>query len=99
MTLGASANGMTEVKSGVKAGNLVIVHGQEGLPDEAGITVKMNPARVARGNSRAVLLLTLLAPGAGAIASVVAAEQHLSAAAVPARRRHRARRHDAGAHR
>jgi RND family efflux transporter MFP subunit len=39
VTLGASANGMTVVKTGVKAGNLVIVRGQEGLPDEAGITV------------------------------------------------------------
>ena len=39
VTLGASASGMTQVKTGVKAGNLVIVRGQEGLPDEAAIVV------------------------------------------------------------
>ena len=39
VTLGLSANGLTQVKTGLKAGNLVIVRGQEGLPDEAGITV------------------------------------------------------------
>jgi RND family efflux transporter MFP subunit len=39
VTLGPSANGLTQVKTGVKAGNLVIVRGQEGLPDEADITI------------------------------------------------------------
>ena len=39
VTLGPSANGMTQVKTGLKAGNLVIVRGQEGLPDEANIVV------------------------------------------------------------
>ncbi len=39
VTLGASANGMTQIKTGLKAGNLVIVRGQEGLPDEAEITI------------------------------------------------------------
>ncbi|HKW03237.1 MAG TPA: efflux RND transporter periplasmic adaptor subunit [Vicinamibacterales bacterium] len=39
VTLGASASGMTVVKTGLKAGNLVIVRGQDGLPDEAAIVV------------------------------------------------------------
>ncbi len=37
--LGASANGLTQVTDGLKAGDLVIVRGQDGLPDEAAITV------------------------------------------------------------
>jgi RND family efflux transporter MFP subunit len=39
VTLGAAANGMTVVKTGLKAGNLVIVRGQDGLPDDADIVV------------------------------------------------------------
>ena len=39
VTLGLSAGGRVEVKSGVAKGDLVIVRGQEGLPDGAAITV------------------------------------------------------------
>ena len=39
VTLGASSGGQTQIKSGLKAGDLVIVRGQEGLPDDASITV------------------------------------------------------------
>jgi RND family efflux transporter MFP subunit len=39
VTLGPTAGGRVQVKSGLKAGNLVIVRGQDGLPDEAGITI------------------------------------------------------------
>jgi RND family efflux transporter MFP subunit len=39
VTLGPSAAGRVQVRSGLKAGDLVIVRGQEGLPDEAGITI------------------------------------------------------------
>ena len=71
VTLGASANGMTvEITSGVKAGDRVIVRGQDGLPDEAAHHGhQMNPARVASRHSRAVLLLTALLAVAGAIAA------------------------------
>jgi RND family efflux transporter MFP subunit len=39
VTLGPTAGGRVQVKSGLKAGDLVIVRGQDGLPDEAGITI------------------------------------------------------------
>jgi len=39
VTLGLVSGGNTQVKSGLKAGNLVIVRGQDGLPDEASITI------------------------------------------------------------
>jgi len=39
VTLGSTAGGRVQVKSGLKAGDLVIVRGQDGLPDEAGITI------------------------------------------------------------
>jgi multidrug efflux pump subunit AcrA (membrane-fusion protein) len=39
VTLGLSSNGNTQVKSGLKAGDLVIVRGQDGLPDDAAITI------------------------------------------------------------
>jgi RND family efflux transporter MFP subunit len=38
--LGLSANGQVEVLSGVKAGDQVIVRGQDGLPDGAAVTVQ-----------------------------------------------------------
>ncbi len=37
--LGATSGALTQVTSGLNAGDLVIVRGQEGLPDEAAITV------------------------------------------------------------
>ena len=37
--LGPTAGGRVQVKSGLTAGDLVIVRGQDGLPDEAGITI------------------------------------------------------------
>ena len=39
VTLGPMAGGRVQVKSGLKAGDLVIVRGQDGLPDEAGIVI------------------------------------------------------------
>jgi Cu(I)/Ag(I) efflux system membrane fusion protein len=39
VTLGLASGGNTQVKSGLKAGNLVIVRGQDGLPDEASIVI------------------------------------------------------------
>jgi RND family efflux transporter MFP subunit len=39
VTLGATSGAQTQIKSGLKAGDLVIVRGQDGLPDEAAITV------------------------------------------------------------
>ena len=39
VVLGLSSGDQVQVKSGVNAGDLIIVHGQEGLPDEAGITI------------------------------------------------------------
>jgi RND family efflux transporter MFP subunit len=39
VTLGPNAGGRVQVKSGLKAGDLVIVRGQDGLPDEAGIVI------------------------------------------------------------
>ena len=39
VTLGPEAGGRVQVRSGVKAGDLVIVRGQDGLPDEAAITI------------------------------------------------------------
>ena len=84
---------MTVVKTGLKAGDLVIVRGQDGLPDGAAIAVEqMNPARLATRHSRAVLLLTLLLAVAGAIASVSLPSSIYPPLRVPAHRRHRARR-------
>ncbi len=61
-----------EVTSGVTAGERVIVRGQDGVPEGAAVAVEdeMNPARIARTQSRAVLLLTALLALAGAIAYV-----------------------------
>jgi Cu(I)/Ag(I) efflux system membrane fusion protein len=39
VTVGIASGNQTQIKSGLNAGDLVIVRGQEGLPDEAGITV------------------------------------------------------------
>jgi multidrug efflux pump subunit AcrA (membrane-fusion protein) len=39
VVLGLTSGDRVQVKSGVNAGDLVIVRGQDGLPDEAGITV------------------------------------------------------------
>ena len=39
VTLGIASGNQTQITSGLNAGDLVIVRGQEGLPDEAGITV------------------------------------------------------------
>jgi RND family efflux transporter MFP subunit len=39
VTLGPSSGGRVQVRSGLKAGDLVIVRGQDGLPDEAGIVI------------------------------------------------------------
>ena len=39
MTLGVADEAHVEVISGLKAGDLVITHGQAGLPDGAAITV------------------------------------------------------------
>jgi RND family efflux transporter MFP subunit len=39
VVLGLSSGDQIQVKKGVNAGDLIIVHGQEGLPDEAGITI------------------------------------------------------------
>lgn len=39
VTLGATSGTQTQITSGLKAGDLVIVRGQEGLPDDAAITV------------------------------------------------------------
>ena len=58
---------------------------------------QMKLPRLATRHSRAVLLLTVLRGRGRRSPAASAAEQHLSAAGVPAHRRHRARRHDAGA--
>ncbi len=39
VTIGPASGGNTQVKTGLKAGDLVIVRGQDGLPDEASITI------------------------------------------------------------
>jgi membrane fusion protein (multidrug efflux system) len=39
VTTGLAAGGRTEIKSGVRGGDPVIIHGQDGLPDGAAITV------------------------------------------------------------
>ena len=39
VVVGIASGNQTQIKSGLNAGDLVIVRGQEGLPDEAGITV------------------------------------------------------------
>jgi RND family efflux transporter MFP subunit len=39
VVIGIASGNQTQIKSGLNAGDLVIVRGQEGLPDEAGITV------------------------------------------------------------
>jgi RND family efflux transporter MFP subunit len=39
VVLGLSSGDKVEVKKGINAGDLIIVRGQEGLPDEAGITI------------------------------------------------------------
>ena len=40
VTLGLATHDFTEIKSGVAAGDLIIVRGQDGLPDGATITVQ-----------------------------------------------------------
>ena len=66
VAVGLTTRTEVEVTRGVTAGERVIVRGQDGVPEGAAVAVEaqMNPARIARTQSRAVLLLTaLLAAG------------------------------------
>jgi multidrug efflux pump subunit AcrA (membrane-fusion protein) len=40
VTIGLQTRELAEVKTGLKAGDLVITHGQDGLPDGAAITIE-----------------------------------------------------------
>ena len=107
VTLGLADAGHVEVKSGIAAGDKVIVTGQNGLPDGAAVSVgadegrgrgrEMNVASLAIRQSRAAALVAVALVVAGVIAALTLPSSIYPPLRVPAHRHHRPQRDAAAA--
>ena len=77
-----------ELVGGVKAGEQVIVQGQQGLPDGGRHRhLDMTLSALVERHGRAILTVTAVLAAAGLMTGLLAAERHLSAAGLSAHRR------------
>ena len=97
VTVGLTTPKVAEISSGLKAGDAVIVQGQQGFPTAPTSRRQMSLSSSVERYGLAIVTVTVLLAAAGLLSAFQLPSRHLSPADLSARRRHRTQRHAARA--